>query len=85
MMALYDTYVIVALMMDAYMNGLDTSEELHRMNARRKRQSLSTSTIELMVYVDAKLQIDAMRNGFSIINYILGILNIVSIATYIRS
>ena len=60
------------------MSGLDTSEELNRMTAQRKRQSSSTSTIELMVYVDAGLQNDADKNGFSIIYYILGILNIVS-------
>ena len=62
-------------MMDAYMNGLNTSE---KESGQRKRQSSSASTIELMVYVDAALQNDANRNGFSPIDYVLGIINIVS-------
>jgi len=65
----------LAMMMDAYMNGLNTSEKESR---QRKRQSSSASTIELMVYVDAALQNDANRNGFSPIDYVLGIINIVS-------
>ena len=65
-------------MMDAYMHG--TNEES---NGEKKRQSSSTSTIELMVYVDAGVQNDASQNGFSVVDYILGIINIVSsIATY---
>ena len=66
-------------MMDAYMNG--TNEES---NGQKKRQSSSTSTIELMVYVDAGVQNDANQNGFSVVDYILGIINIVSsVDTYI--
>ena len=61
------------------MNG--TNEES---NGQKKRQSSSTSTIELMVYVDAGVQNDATQNGFSVVDYILGIINIVSsIDTYI--
>ena len=63
------------MIMDAYMNGLNTSE---KESGQRKRQSSSASTIELMVYVDAALQNDANRNGFSPIDYVLGIINIVS-------
>ena len=62
-------------MMDAYMDGTDVSEEKN--NARNKRKSSSTSTIELMVYVDAGVQKDATQNGFSVTEYILGIINIV--------
>ena len=65
----------LAMMMDAYMNGLNTSE---KESGQRKRQSSSASTIELMVYVDAALQNDANRNGFSPIDYVLGIISIVS-------
>ena len=68
-------------MMDAYMNGLDKSEK-NRINVQRKRQSSSSSTIELMVYVDSGLQNDANQNGFSPIDYVLGIINIVSSITY---
>ena len=61
------------------MNG--TNEES---NGQKKRQSSSTSTIELMVYVDAGVQNDATQNGFSVVDYILGIINIVSsVDTYI--
>ena len=68
--------------MDVYINDTNTSVE--ESNRQKKRQSSSTSTIELMVYVDAGVQNDATQNGFSIIDYILGIINIVSsIATYI--
>ena len=70
-------------MMDAYMNGLDKSKsEKDRISVQRKRQSSSSSTIELMVYVDAELQNDANQNGFSPINYVLGIINIVSSVAY---
>ena len=63
------------------MNG--TNEES---NGQRKRQSSSTSTIEPMVYVDAGIQNDANQNGLSVVDYILGIINIVSsIATYITT
>ena len=65
-----------AIMMDGYMNGTNTSEE--DSNGRKKRQSSSTNTIELMVYVDAGVQNDANQHGFSVIDYILGIINIVS-------
>ena len=64
-------------MMDENIDDLDASEE--DSNGRKKRQSSSsTSTIELMVYVDAGVQNDALQNGFSIVEYILGIINIVS-------
>ena len=63
-------------MMDVYMNGTNASKE--ESAARKKRQSSSTSTIELMVYVDAGVQNDANQNGFSVIDYVLGIINIVS-------
>ena len=68
-----------AMMMDGYMNGTNVSEE--ESGTRKKRQSSSTSTIELMVYVDAGVQNDANQNGFSVIDYILGIINIVSITS----
>ena len=58
------------------MNGSNSSEE--ESSTRKKRQSSSTSTMELMVYVDADVQNDANQNGFSVIDYILGIINIVS-------
>lgn len=66
-------------MMDVYMNGLNTSvasdgEE----STERKNQSSLTNTIELMVYVDAGVQNDSIQNGFSVTDYILGIINIVS-------
>ena len=64
--------------MDIQINVTDTSEE--ESNRREKRQSSSTSTIELMVYIDAGVQNDASQNGFSVIDYILGIINIVSSA-----
>ena len=65
-------------MMDENIDDLDASEE--DSNGRKKRQSSSssTSTIELMVYVDAGVQNDALQNGFSVVEYILGIINIVS-------
>ena len=63
-------------MLDENISDLDASEE--QSNGRKKRQSSSTSTIELMVYVDAGVQNDASQNGFSIVEYILGIINIVS-------
>ena len=63
--------------MDENIGDLDASEE--DSNGREKRQSSSsTSTIELMVYVDAGVQNDALQNGFSVVEYILGIINIVS-------
>ena len=58
------------MIMDGYMNA---SEE----GFRKKRQSSSTSNIELMVYVDAGVQNDVTQNGFSVIEYIVGIINIV--------
>ena len=58
------------------MNGSNPSEE--ESSARKKRQSSSTSTMELMVYVDTGVQNDANQHGFSVIDYILGIINIVS-------
>ena len=67
----------VATMMDAYKNGLDTSEKENRISAQRK-----SSTIELMVYVDAELQNEANQNGFSPIDHVLGIINIVSSVAY---
>ena len=66
--------------MDAYMKGIDVSEK--ESSARKRRQSSSTSNIELMVYVDAGVQNDASQNGFSVIEYILGIINIVSDICY---
>ena len=62
--------------MDTHINATNTSEE--ERNGQEKRQSSSTSTIELMVYVDAGVQNDANQNGFSVVDYILGIINIVS-------
>ena len=65
------------MMMDAYANGLNVSE--NEGSARKKRQSsTATTTIELMVYVDSAVQTDAVRNGFSVVDYILGMINIVS-------
>ena len=67
----------VAVMMDENIGDLDASQE--DSNGRKKRQSSSsTNTIELMVYVDAGVQNDALQNGFSVVEYILGIINIVS-------
>ena len=66
-------------MMDTYMNGTDVTVEKN--NTRNKRRSSSTSTIELMVYVDAGVQKDATQNGFSVIEYIFGIINIVGDVT----
>ena len=60
------------MMMDAHMNGI-----VEERDTQRKRRS-STTTIELMVYVDAAVQNDARQNGFSPIDYVLGIINIVS-------
>ena len=69
--------------MDVYMNGFNGSVE--ESGARKKRQSSSTTTIELMVYVDAGVQNDASQNGFSVTEYILGIINTVSdIATFLK-
>lgn len=66
------------MVMDSYMNGVNTSEE-EGSNARKRRQASSTtSTIELMVYVDAGVQNDARQNGFDVTEYILGLINIVS-------
>lgn len=61
--------------MDTYINGANTSEE--ESSGQKKRLSSSTSTIELMVYVDAGVQNDATQNGFSVVEYILGIINMV--------
>ena len=69
------------MMMDAYMNGIDVPEE--DSSARKRRQTSSASNIELMVYVDAEVQNDASQNGFSVIEYILGIINIVSDIWYL--
>ena len=67
----------VAVMMDENIGDLDASQE--DSNGRKKRQSSSsTNTIELMVYVDAGVQNEAFQNGFSVVEYILGIINIVS-------
>ena len=62
--------------MDTHITGANTSEE--ESNGQKKRQSSSTSTIELMVYIDAGVQNDATQNGFSVVEYILGIINMVS-------
>ena len=61
------------MMMDTHMNDI-----VEESNARSKCQSSSTTTTELMVYVDAVVQNDAKQNGFSAIDYVLGIINIVS-------
>ena len=58
------------------MDDIDASAE--ESGARKKRQASSNPTIELMVYVDAGVQNDARQNGFSVTEYILGIINIVS-------
>jgi len=63
------------MMMDVYMNGVNASK--NESSARKKRQS-STSAIELMVYVDNGVRNDANQAGFSVVDYILGIINIVS-------
>ena len=64
------------MMMDTYINGITTSKD--KRDARKKRQS-SNNTIELMVYVDAGVQNDTTENGFSVVDYVLGIINIVSV------
>ena len=69
----------IAMMMEAYMNGLDTSE---KENGTNVHQSSSVSTIELMVYLDANFQNDANQNGFSPIDNVLGIINIVGKIAY---
>ena len=66
--------------MDTHINSTNTSEE--ESNGQNKHQSSSTSTIELMVYVDAGVQNDVTKNGFSVVEYILGIINIVSSIYY---
>ena len=66
--------------MDTHINSTNTSEE--ESNGQKKRQSSSTSTIELMVYVDAGVQNDATQNGFSVVDYIIGIINMVSSIHY---
>ena len=66
--------------MDTHINSTNTSEE--ESNGQKKHQSSSSSTIELMVYVDAGAQNDVTKNGLSIIKYILGIINIVSSIHY---
>ena len=72
-------YIIVAMM------GADMEDEIvgalvEKSGAQKnsKRQTPSTPTIELMVYVDAAVQSDARENGFTVTEYILGIINIVS-------
>ena len=68
-----------AIMMDRYMSGTNASDpEEEGSGAWKKHQSSSTSTMELMVYVDVGLQNDARQNGFSVIDYILRIINIMS-------
>ena len=66
--------------MDTHINSTNTSEE--ESNGQKKHQSSSTSTIELMVYVDAGAQNDVTKNRLSIVEYILGIINIVSSICY---
>ena len=66
--------------MDTRINSTNTSEE--ESNGQKKHQSSLTSTIELMVYVDAGVQNDATKNGFSVVEYILGIINMVSSIYY---
>jgi len=64
------------MMMDTHINDIDAS--VKESDAQRKHRSSSTTTIELMVYVDAAVQNDARQNGFSAVDYVLGIINIVS-------
>ena len=45
------------MMMDAHINDIDASAK--ESDAQRKHRSSSTTTIELMVYVDAAVQNDA--------------------------
>ena len=74
-------YVILYadVMMSADMNDVGgLVEETSDAQKKSKRQTSSTPTIELMVYVDAEVQSDARENGFSVTEYILGIINIVS-------
>ena len=67
------------VMMSADMNDVGgLVEETSGAQKKSKRQTSSTPTIELMVYVDAEVQSDARENGFSVTEYILGIINIVS-------
>ena len=67
------------MVMDEYMSGLNVSGK--EGSAQKEHQSLTVPTIELMVYVDAGVQNDAKKNGFSVVDYILGIINIVSDVT----
>ena len=69
-------------MMDAYVDELDASKK--KSSTQTKRQS-SINTIELMVYVDAVLQSDPTQNGFSVVEYVLGIINLVSGINFIVS
>ena len=64
------------MMMDTHKNDINAS--VKESDTRKKRRSSSTTTIELMVYVDAAAQNDARQNGFSAVDYVLGIINIVS-------
>jgi len=68
--------ICVAMMMDTYMNGITTSK--YKSDAQKKRQS-SNNTIELMVYFDAGVQNDTTQNGFSVVDCVLGMINIVSV------
>ena len=82
---LYCTYhhvYHIAMVMDAYMNGVSGSGG-DQNSERKKRQSSLISNIELMVFVDAGVRNEANQNGFDIIDYILGLINIVSGITII--
>ena len=72
--------IILIAKVDTHINSTNTSEE--ESNGQNKHQSSSTSTIELMVYVDAGVQNDATQNGFSVVDYIIGIINMVSSIHY---
>ena len=46
-------------------------------SSRKRRQTSSTSHMEIMVYIDEGVERDAMANNFNVTDYILAIINIV--------
>ena len=64
-------------MLDIYINGLDRSQGLQQ----KRRQVEATKSMELMVFVDSGVV--AFHGSNIIVNYILAIMNIVSITYYV--
>ena len=55
------------------MNEGNNTEE----SSRKRRQTSSTSHMEVMVYIDEGVESGAMANNFDVYDYILAIINIV--------